>query len=127
MCEVLDEETTETKINENTFFNLYCYNEYNADIFRTSRIKHFQNILKLAKFKLISLDDLPDKLDNNIKNDMKIKKLEINDELFNDFLQTENKDVIKFESINEETLDTYKVRLCQFSWVCENRTPDIPS
>ena len=23
--------------------------------------------------------------------------------------------------INEETLDTYKVRLCQFSWVCENR------
>jgi spore germination cell wall hydrolase CwlJ-like protein len=23
--------------------------------------------------------------------------------------------------VNEETLDTYKVRLCQFSWVCENR------
>jgi len=23
--------------------------------------------------------------------------------------------------INEETLDTYKVRLCQFSWVCEDR------
>jgi spore germination cell wall hydrolase CwlJ-like protein len=23
--------------------------------------------------------------------------------------------------INEETLDEYKVRLCQFSWVCENR------
>jgi spore germination cell wall hydrolase CwlJ-like protein len=23
--------------------------------------------------------------------------------------------------INEETLDTYKVRMCQFSWVCEGR------
>ena len=55
----------------------------------------------MAKFKLISLDDLPEKLDNTIKNDMKIKKLEINETLFNDFLETENKDIIKYEVLNE--------------------------
>jgi len=101
VCQELDEVTTELNINENTFFNLFCYNEYNADIFKTSRLYHFQNILKLAKFKLVSLDDNNDKLDNVLKQDMKNKKLEINEVLFNDFLETENKDVIKFEVLNE--------------------------
>jgi hypothetical protein len=101
VCEVLNEETTDININENTFFKLFCYNEYNADIFKTNRLKHFQNILKTAKFKLISLDDLPEKIDNSIKNDMKIKKLEINETLFNDFIETENKDIIKYEVLNE--------------------------
>ena len=32
---------------------------------------------------------------------MKIKKLEINEALFNDFLETDKKDVIKFEVLNE--------------------------
>ena len=29
--------------------------------------------------------------------------------------------------INEETLDTYKVKLCQFSWVCEERKKINPN
>ena len=101
VCQVLDEETTDININENTFFNLYCYNEYNADIFRTSRLYHFQNILKIAKFKLVSLDDIPDKLDNIVKHEMKTIKNEINEVLFNEFLESDNKDVLKYEVINK--------------------------
>lgn len=29
--------------------------------------------------------------------------------------------VTMITKINEETLDTYRVRMCQFSWVCENK------
>ena len=82
-------------------FKLFSYNEYNADIFRTNRLKHFQNILKTAKFKLISLDDLPLKLDSLVKSEMKTIKSEVTQDLFNEFLETETKNIIKYEVLND--------------------------
>ena len=35
----------ETEIAENTYFKLFCYNDFLADIFKTGILPHFQNIL----------------------------------------------------------------------------------
>ena len=35
----------ETEIVENTYFKLFCYNDFLADIFKTGFLQHFQNIL----------------------------------------------------------------------------------
>ena len=35
----------ETEIVENTYFKLFCYNDFIADIFKTVFLQHFQNIL----------------------------------------------------------------------------------
>ena len=56
MCEVLDDEYN-VVLNEDKFFNMFTYNEYNADIFKTNRCIRFENILKTDKFKLCLLSD----------------------------------------------------------------------
>ena len=35
----------EDEMSQNDFFKLYCYNEYNKDVFRTNKTIHYQNIL----------------------------------------------------------------------------------
>ena len=53
MCETLDDNYN-VVINEDKFFNLYTYNEYIKDIYRTNRAVHFENVLKTAKFSICS-------------------------------------------------------------------------
>ena len=101
MCEVLDDEYN-VVLNEDKFFNMYTYNEYNADIFKTNRCIHFENILKTAKFKLCFVsDDSSTTLNKDEKVEMKEATTEQKAKLFNEFLQSENKDLNKFTPIVE--------------------------
>ena len=38
-------ENDEEILNENTFFNLFCYNEYVKDTYETNKLKHFEQLL----------------------------------------------------------------------------------
>ena len=81
---------------------MFTYNEYNADIFKTNRCIHFENILKTAKFKLCLLsDDTSTTLNKDVKVEMKEATKEQKEKLFNEFLQSENKDLNKFTPIVE--------------------------
>ena len=51
LCTYLDE-NDELKFAHNTFFNLYCYNLYVADLYNSNRIKHFELILAEGGFNL---------------------------------------------------------------------------
>ena len=39
---------------KNTFFNLYCLNEFTRDTFASNRLQHFELILARSGFKLSS-------------------------------------------------------------------------
>ena len=43
-------ENEDTYINENMYFNLFCYNEYIYDIYNTNKRLHYENILKSKGF-----------------------------------------------------------------------------
>lgn len=47
-------ENEDTYINENMYFNLFCYNEYILDIYNTNKRLHYENILKIKGFTLKS-------------------------------------------------------------------------
>jgi hypothetical protein len=101
VCETLDDEYN-VVLNEDKFFNMFTYNEYNADIFKTNRCIMFENILKTAKFKLCLLsDDNSTTLNKDVKVEMKEATKEQKEKLFNEFLQSENKDLNKFSPIVE--------------------------
>ena len=53
----VDEEDN-IKMSNNTFFNLFCYNEYVKDTYNTNKISHFEEILKQKKFILIFQESL---------------------------------------------------------------------
>ena len=42
---------------ENMFFNLFCYNEYVYDIYKTNKVKHFELLLEENGFKLSVVGD----------------------------------------------------------------------
>jgi len=37
-------------MSQNSFFNLFCYNEYVKDIYETDKLSHYENILEENKF-----------------------------------------------------------------------------
>ena len=51
VCTVINEED-DILFYKNSFFNLYCYNEYVKDIYNTNKIKHFELILESQGFDL---------------------------------------------------------------------------
>jgi len=81
-CTYLDE-NDEFKIIENTFFNLFYYNEFVKDIYESNKLKHFELIVQENGFNMSSEGD-KDKA--NIEIDLN----ELNDTLFENFLQSEN-------------------------------------
>lgn len=56
--------------NENSFFNLFVFNEYITDIFNTNKKQHFKNILTENKFKL---KEIGEKKKLNKETDIKLK------------------------------------------------------
>ena len=51
VCTVMNEQD-DILFYKNSFFNLYCYNEYVKDIYNTNKIKHFELILESQGFDL---------------------------------------------------------------------------
>ena len=98
ICGNIDNNDDET-INKNSFFNLYCYNEFVADIYNTDKLKHYETILKDNGFVLSSIGEVV-KLNNKKTDEMKNIICSIKNELFADYIIDDDKCNVKYAQIN---------------------------
>ena len=99
ICNIIDENDNEA-ILKNNFFNIYCNNEYINDCYRTNKLKHFENILIENGFDLTSsgfLQKISKDADKEMSNQLILNK----DELFDDYIQSNNRNHEQFNIINE--------------------------
>ncbi len=89
LCTSINEHD-EIKFVNNTFFKLFCYNEYKNDTLNTNLIAHYEQQLIDNGFILRSEGENK-KLNIEIKNNINNKIIIINNQLFDDFIN--NKDV----------------------------------
>ena len=78
-------ENDDVKIVENTFFKLFCYNEYQTSIFNTGFVEHYENILIRDGFELEEVGDKA-KLDKEIQKEFKELYEVVKDEQFESFI-----------------------------------------
>ena len=97
-CTYIDEKD-ELQVVRNTFFNLYCYNEFVKDIYETNKVKHFELLLVENGFVLSSEGSL-NRIAKETKQHQSQLVQELTEELFNEFLESENKLDEKFFNIN---------------------------
>ena len=102
ICLSIDETDTEI-VNKNTFFKLFCYNEYIKDIYKTNTKLHFEIILKNNGFNLSSIGEAL-KLNKTTNNNLKAAVTENIDNLFNSFIEASSKDrtKIKYSKYNDQ-------------------------
>lgn len=95
LCNIIEDEG-EPKINENKFFKIYMINEYIDDIFQTNKKYYFEQFLINAGFKIIDdeKDYIPLVVDINLND-------EINEKLFLEYIEADDKDEQKFKLIND--------------------------
>lgn len=91
-------EHDELAVVKNMFFELYAYNEYTIDVFKTNMTKHFENILVENGF-VLSEEGRPIKMDIQDRLELKTCTQEIQDQIFNEFLEAEDKTADKFKQI----------------------------
>lgn len=94
LCSYFDDE--KSQIINNKFFDIYSYNEYSIDVYKTNMTKHYEDILIENGFKLAE-EGKPIKMDKEDKKDLKEVINMIKEELFEEFLEAE-----------DETLEKYK-------------------
>jgi hypothetical protein len=99
-------EDDEIKIIENTYFKLFCYNEYQNDIFGTGFLEHYQNILKNAGF-ILSEIGVEQKLDKEAEKELTELTNIIEDTKFDEFIEAFNEieteeDLEKIEEIKDK-------------------------
>ena len=100
----------EAIVNENTFFNLFCYNEYVKDIYKTNKLKHFEELLIKNGFVLSELGE-DKKMTEDQKAELDANIIEYNENLFNEYLNLpieERTDALKFCNFNEH-VETFKL------------------
>ena len=86
------------RVCDNKFLNLYCATDYKKDCYRTNKIKHFELILINAGFILSSIgtaQKISKEEDSEMTEQLKLNK----DELFEQYLITDNKFQPKFKCI----------------------------
>ena len=90
ICVGIDANDDET-VCENTFFNLFCYNEFVKDTYETNKLKHFEELLKMNGFKLSDIGDDANlsKEENDRLNEL---KSEYDDKLFDEFISSSDED-----------------------------------
>ena len=106
-------ENDEEVIVKNSYYNIFCYNEYVKDIYSTNKLYHYENILKINGFELI--DDKNEEeiaLTKEENNELKELTIEINSELFKEYINTtvyERANNIKFSGI-ENLKEEFKIK-----------------
>lgn len=95
-------ENDEEAVIENTFFNLFCYNEYVKDVYGTNKLKHFEELLKNNGFTVSELGD-DKKMEKDEKERLKKLRVDYNDNLFDEFLNADvtERENIKFTNFKE--------------------------
>lgn len=110
-------ERDESIIIENTFFKLYCYNEYQDSIFWTDFLKHYQNILEANGFELKTIGKPESKKKKKeTKKDLKelresIKDSEFSEYILKKFNGKENDEIAEDESNKLEKYSILDTRL----------------
>jgi hypothetical protein len=100
MCFSVDDEN-EYIFNENSYFNLFTFNEYIKDTYETNKKQHFFNILNNNGFN-IELIGTVEKLNNKKKKEMKDKKNEVDEQNFETQIKQINTD--EEDAKNEENV-----------------------
>ena len=98
-CSYLDIDD-QLQFSENSFFNLYCYNEYIKDIYEQNKTEHLKYLLYKNGFKCTEMiDEIPTELDKQVKKDMKEVVETCTEEIFNSWVNgstmNENYDIRK--------------------------------
>jgi hypothetical protein len=118
---IYDEDEEKFKVIENSFFNLFCFTEYVNDSYQTNMTQHFENLLILNGFD-ISEEGTAKKMDNEDKKEIKELTKQLQDELFEEFINTECKGHKKYDAFNtninflkipqtKEMLEKYKAEI----------------
>jgi hypothetical protein len=68
------------RMSNDSFFKLFCYNEYVKDTYNTNKLSHYENILRENKFVLNSIVDKI-KISEDIKAEMADLRSDINEAL----------------------------------------------
>jgi hypothetical protein len=92
------DEDDNMKMSNNTFFSLFCYNEYVCDIYNTNKIAHYEEILKFNKF-VLDVKGEKSKIDQELKAEMINLRAEVDENFFNDFLNSNNRNDEKYRVI----------------------------
>ena len=90
-CTYLDEEDR-LQVVENTFFNLFCYNEYVKDLYDSNKLKHFELILEENGFNMTTQGE---KHKASLDIDMDVIQLE----LYEEFMNTTNPHEPKYKPL----------------------------
>lgn len=110
-------ENDDTYIIENTFFNLFCFNEYNNDCYNTNKKSHFENILINKGFILKTEgDNIKISNDTNKELNILINSVDIIKEYLNDTNDNKSLNIkyeqlcnsIQFFNLKEDDLLLYK-------------------
>ena len=86
---------------ENMFFNLFCYNEYVYDIYKTNKVKHFELLLEENGFKLSVVGDRNVKINKTEKKEMKSIIYDIKAELFDEYINDSDRNQEKYAQLVE--------------------------
>jgi hypothetical protein len=115
------DENDQQKVIKNTFFKLFCYNEYVKDVYKSNIKIHFEQLLKQNGFVLSTVGEKK-KLEKDMKGQMKGLTEEITTETFDNFINASGNDKTKakykpfMDRINILRLDsTNKEELLQYS------------
>ena len=102
-------------MSENSFFKIYCFNEYLKDIYEINKAEHFKFILYSNGFKCVEdLSEIPDTLEKQVITEMKEVSKECTEEIFNKWVNGEvlnenydiRKSILKLD--NKADILTYK-------------------
>ena len=94
----------DSEIVKNTYFKLFCYNEFLSNIFKTGFTQHFQNILNLNGFSLKELGENKT-LEYSIKRKQKVLMDKIKADEISKFIKMVSNDEIDEEE--DKTKDTF--------------------
>ena len=116
VCTYLDEDDNE-KICENTFFDLFCYNEYVLDIYQTNKTSHYQSILRSNGFILSEMGTIK-KISKQVQIELNEPIIQNREDAFNNYLETRETDDLTLKNnlgmlkipddVDSEILEKYK-------------------
>jgi hypothetical protein len=93
VCVTVDE-NDQQKVIQNTFFKLFCYNEYVKDVYKSNIKIHFEQLLQQNGFVLSTMGEKK-KLEKEMKGEMKGLTEEIETDTFDSFIKASENDKTK--------------------------------
>ena len=119
VCVYLDPDDSETIV-ENTFFELFVYNEYVCDLYQTNKTAHYENILKSNGFVLSCMGAIKP-LSKAKNQELNQPLIEIKENAFYELIENgttqditllSNIHMLKLVKANAEVLTKYKDIIC---------------